>query len=126
MARIVVGIDARNGNVATDGWAATSSIRAVDLALSLQDAGVAAIVYTDIGRDGMLTGLNLDQTVAMATAVATPVIASAPTWSDWLDPSALPCWSGGTADETIAAAAGRQIAAASPVTPSVTHSAPCT
>ena len=74
--RIVVGIDARNGNVATDGWAATSSIRAVDLALSLQDAGVAAIVYTDIGRDGMLTGLNLDQTVAMATAVATPVIAS--------------------------------------------------
>jgi phosphoribosylformimino-5-aminoimidazole carboxamide ribotide isomerase len=74
--RIVVGIDARNGNVATDGWAETSSIRAVDLVLSLQDAGVAAIVYTDIGRDGMLTGLNLDQTVAMATAVATPVIAS--------------------------------------------------
>ncbi len=62
--------------MATDGWAETSSIRAVDLALSFEDAGVAAIVYTDIGRDGMLTGLNLDQTVALATAVATPVIAS--------------------------------------------------
>jgi phosphoribosylformimino-5-aminoimidazole carboxamide ribotide isomerase len=74
--RIVVGIDARDGNVATEGWAETSSIHARDLALSFEDAGVAAIVYTDIGRDGMLSGLNLDQTVALAEAVATPVIAS--------------------------------------------------
>ncbi len=74
--RIVVGIDARDGNVATEGWAETSAVSARDLALSFEDAGVAAIVYTDIGRDGMLSGLNLEQTVALATAVATPVIAS--------------------------------------------------
>jgi phosphoribosylformimino-5-aminoimidazole carboxamide ribotide isomerase len=74
--RIVVGIDARDGNVATEGWAETSAVRARDLALSFEDAGVAAIVYTDIGRDGMLSGLNLEQTVALATAIATPVIAS--------------------------------------------------
>ena len=73
---IVVGIDARDGNVATEGWAETSSVRALDLARSLEDAGVAAIVYTDIGRDGMLSGLNLEQTVALGTSVATPVIAS--------------------------------------------------
>ena len=64
--RIVVGIDARDGKVATEGWAETSSIDARDLALSFEDAGVAAIVYTDIGRDGMLSGLNLEQTVALA------------------------------------------------------------
>ena len=64
--RIVVGIDARDGKVATEGWAETSSIDARDLALSFEDAGVAAIVYTDIGRDGMLSGLNLAQTVALA------------------------------------------------------------
>jgi phosphoribosylformimino-5-aminoimidazole carboxamide ribotide isomerase len=74
--RVVVGIDARDGNVATDGWAATSSIRALDLARSFEDAGVAAIVYTDIGRDGMLSGLNLEQTAALGSSVATPVIAS--------------------------------------------------
>jgi phosphoribosylformimino-5-aminoimidazole carboxamide ribotide isomerase len=74
--RIVVGIDARDGNVATEGWAETSSIRALDLARSLEHAGVAAIVYTDIGRDGMLSGLNLEQTVALGSSVATPVIAS--------------------------------------------------
>jgi phosphoribosylformimino-5-aminoimidazole carboxamide ribotide isomerase len=74
--RIVVGIDARDGLVATEGWAETSSIRARDLALSFEDAGVAAIVYTDISRDGMLSGLNLEQTVALADSLATPVIAS--------------------------------------------------
>jgi phosphoribosylformimino-5-aminoimidazole carboxamide ribotide isomerase len=74
--RIVVGIDARDGKVATDGWAETSSIDALDLALSFEDAGVAAIVYTDIGRDGMLSGLNLTQTVALAASIAMPVIAS--------------------------------------------------
>jgi phosphoribosylformimino-5-aminoimidazole carboxamide ribotide isomerase len=74
--RIVLGIDARDGKVATDGWADTSSTDARDLALSFEDAGAAAIVYTDIGRDGMLSGLNLAQTVALAASVATPVIAS--------------------------------------------------
>jgi phosphoribosylformimino-5-aminoimidazole carboxamide ribotide isomerase len=74
--RIVGGIDARDGSVATDGWAETSSVSARDLALSFEDAGVAAIVYTDIGRDGMLGGLNLEQTVALAASLATPVIAS--------------------------------------------------
>jgi phosphoribosylformimino-5-aminoimidazole carboxamide ribotide isomerase len=73
---VVVGIDARDGKVATEGWAETSTIDARDLARSLEDAGVAAIVYTDIGRDGMLSGLNLEQTGALAAAVATPVIAS--------------------------------------------------
>ena len=67
--RIVVGIDARDGMVATEGWAETSSIAARDLALSFEDAGVAAIIYTDIGRDGMLSGLNLEQTVALAASV---------------------------------------------------------
>jgi phosphoribosylformimino-5-aminoimidazole carboxamide ribotide isomerase len=74
--RIVVGIDARDGKVATEGWAEISSIDARDLALAVADAGVAAIVYTDITRDGMLSGLNIEQTVALATAVGTPVIAS--------------------------------------------------
>jgi phosphoribosylformimino-5-aminoimidazole carboxamide ribotide isomerase len=74
--RIVVGIDARDGRVATEGWAETSSVRALDLALSFEDAGVAAIIYTDIGRDGMLSGLNLEQTVALGSSVATRVIAS--------------------------------------------------
>ena len=74
--RIVVGIDARDGRVATEGWAETSSIRALDLALSFEDAGVAAMIYTDIGRDGMLSGLNLGETLALAARLATPVIAS--------------------------------------------------
>jgi phosphoribosylformimino-5-aminoimidazole carboxamide ribotide isomerase len=74
--RIVVGIDARDGMVATDGWTATSSIGARDLARRCEDVGVAAIVYTDIARDGMLAGLNLAQTVALADAVGVPVIAS--------------------------------------------------
>ena len=74
--RIVVGIDARDGKVATEGWSETSSTDPRDLAHSFEDAGVAAIVYTDISRDGMLSGLNLHQTVALANAVATPVFAS--------------------------------------------------
>ncbi len=74
--RIAVGIDARGGFVATDGWGRTTSHRALDLALSLEDAGVAAIIYTDIGRDGMLSGLNLTETLELATRIATPVIAS--------------------------------------------------
>ncbi len=74
--RIAVGIDARDGFVATEGWAETSTLASTDLALRLQDAGAAALIYTDIARDGMLTGLNLEQTVALARLVATPVIAS--------------------------------------------------
>jgi phosphoribosylformimino-5-aminoimidazole carboxamide ribotide isomerase len=74
--RIAVGIDARDGFVATDGWAETSGLRALELALRFEDAGVAAIIYTDIGRDGMLNGLNLEQTLDLAFQISTPVIAS--------------------------------------------------
>jgi phosphoribosylformimino-5-aminoimidazole carboxamide ribotide isomerase len=74
--RIAVGIDARDGFVATEGWAETSTLPAVDLALKFEDAGVSAIIFTDIGRDGMLTGLNLDQTLDLAARISTPVIAS--------------------------------------------------
>jgi len=74
--QIVVGIDARDGFVATEGWAEMSTIAAVDLAQKFEDAGAAAIVFTDIGRDGMLGGLNLDQTLALAAKISTPVIAS--------------------------------------------------
>ena len=74
--QVAVGIDARDGFVATEGWAETSTVSALDLALSYEDAGVAAIIYTDIGRDGMLTGLNLEQTIGIAQRLSTPVIAS--------------------------------------------------
>jgi phosphoribosylformimino-5-aminoimidazole carboxamide ribotide isomerase len=73
---IAVGIDARDGFVATEGWAETSTMPAVDLGLRFEDAGVTAVIYTDIGRDGMLSGLNLDQTVALSARLTTPVIAS--------------------------------------------------
>jgi phosphoribosylformimino-5-aminoimidazole carboxamide ribotide isomerase len=74
--RIVVGIDARDGKVATEGWSQTSAFSAGELARSFEGAGVAAIIYTDIGRDGMLSGPNVEQTVALANAVEVPVIAS--------------------------------------------------
>jgi len=74
--RIVVGIDARDGRVATDGWADISAVTALDVALRFEDAGATAIVYTDIGRDGMLSGVNLRQTVELAAKLSTPVIAS--------------------------------------------------
>jgi phosphoribosylformimino-5-aminoimidazole carboxamide ribotide isomerase len=74
--KIVVGIDAKAGFVATEGWAETSHLSAADLALRLQDAGIAAIIYTDIARDGMKTGLNLPETVALAGRISLPVIAS--------------------------------------------------
>lgn len=74
--RIAVGIDARDGFVATEGWAETSTMPAADLGLKFEDAGVSAIIYTDIGRDGMLSGLNLEQTVALSERLTTPVIAS--------------------------------------------------
>jgi phosphoribosylformimino-5-aminoimidazole carboxamide ribotide isomerase len=74
--RIVVGIDARDGYVATEGWAESSTMRAAELGPRFEDAGVIAIIYTDIGRDGMLSGLNLDQTLDLAAKLTTPVIAS--------------------------------------------------
>ncbi len=74
--RVAVGIDARDGFVATEGWAETSRLRALELALRFEDAGAAAIIYTDIGRDGMLSGLNLEQTLDLAFQLSTPVIAS--------------------------------------------------
>lgn len=74
--RIVVGIDARDGNVAVEGWTDSSETTAVDLGRRFEDVGVAAIVYTDIARDGMLTGPNLPQTLALATALSIPVIVS--------------------------------------------------
>ena len=74
--RIAVGIDAKDGRVAVEGWAETSSMTAEDLGRRFEDAGVAAIVYTDIARDGILTGLNIPATLALAKAVSIPVIAS--------------------------------------------------
>lgn len=74
--QVAVGIDARDGMVATEGWAETSGIPAIDLALRFEDAGAAAIIYTDIARDGMLGGLNLQATRALADRLRTPVIAS--------------------------------------------------
>jgi phosphoribosylformimino-5-aminoimidazole carboxamide ribotide isomerase len=74
--RIAVGLDARDGNVAVEGWAETSELSALDIARRFEDAGVAAIIYTDIARDGLLKGLNLDATIKLAEAVSIPVIAS--------------------------------------------------
>ncbi len=74
--RIAVGIDAKAGKVAVEGWAASSELTAVELAQRFEDAGVAAIIYTDIERDGILKGLNLEATAALACATRIPVIAS--------------------------------------------------
>lgn len=74
--RIAVGIDAKGGKVAVEGWAETSELTAVDLAKQFEDAGVAAIIYTDIDRDGILKGLNIESTLELANAVSIPVIAS--------------------------------------------------
>ncbi len=74
--RVAVGIDARDGRVAVEGWLATSDATALEVALRFEDAGVAAIIYTDIARDGMQTGPNLEQTEALAERVEIPVIAS--------------------------------------------------
>lgn len=74
--QIVVSIDAKDGKVATDGWSKLSGHEVVDLAQKFEDYGVEAILYTDIGRDGMLTGVNLEATVKLAQSVSVPVIAS--------------------------------------------------
>lgn len=74
--RIAVGIDARGGMVATHGWVETSTTSAVELAKQFEDAGVAAIIYTDIARDGTLAGPNIDETATLAEAISIPVILS--------------------------------------------------
>jgi len=74
--RVAVGIDARDGLVAVDGWTKQSAVKALDLALKFEDAGVAALIYTDINRDGAMGGVNVDQTVNLAFHLTTPVIAS--------------------------------------------------
>jgi phosphoribosylformimino-5-aminoimidazole carboxamide ribotide isomerase len=75
-ARVAVALDARDGMVAVKGWAETSELTAFDIARRFEDAGVAALIYTDIARDGLLKGLNLDATIALAERVSIPVIAS--------------------------------------------------
>jgi phosphoribosylformimino-5-aminoimidazole carboxamide ribotide isomerase len=74
--RVAVGIDARDGMVAVEGWASTSTLSAADLGRRFEDAGVSAIVYTDIARDGMLSGINWESTIALAETLSIPVIAS--------------------------------------------------
>jgi phosphoribosylformimino-5-aminoimidazole carboxamide ribotide isomerase len=74
--RVAVALDARDGKVAVAGWAETSELSAFDVARRFEDAGIAALVYTDVARDGMLAGLNLDAAIALAEAVSIPVIAS--------------------------------------------------
>lgn len=74
--RVTVGLDARDGKVAVEGWAESSQVTALEIAKRFEDAGVAAIIFTDIARDGLLKGLNLDATIALADAISIPVIAS--------------------------------------------------
>jgi phosphoribosylformimino-5-aminoimidazole carboxamide ribotide isomerase len=75
-ARIAVALDARDGKVAVEGWGKTSELTVLDIAKRFEDAGVAVLIHTDIARDGLLTGLNLEATIALAEAVSIPVIAS--------------------------------------------------
>jgi phosphoribosylformimino-5-aminoimidazole carboxamide ribotide isomerase len=74
--RVAVGLDARDGRVAVQGWAESSDVSVEDIARRFEDAGVAAIIFTDIARDGLMKGLNLDATIALADVVNIPVIAS--------------------------------------------------
>ena len=74
--RVAVGLDARDGKVAVEGWAETSQVTALEIAQRFEDAGVAAIVFTDIARDGLLKGLNLEATIVLADRISIPVIAS--------------------------------------------------
>ena len=74
--RVVIGIDARDGRVATEGWATVGTMTATELAARYADAGAAAIIYTDVGRDGMLGGVDLQGTAALSRATSIPVIAS--------------------------------------------------
>jgi phosphoribosylformimino-5-aminoimidazole carboxamide ribotide isomerase len=74
--RVAVGLDARDGKVAVEGWAETSTVTALEIAKRFEDAGVSAIIFTDIARDGLLKGLNLDATIELAENISIPVIAS--------------------------------------------------
>jgi phosphoribosylformimino-5-aminoimidazole carboxamide ribotide isomerase len=74
--RVAVGLDARDGKIAVEGWSKTSTLSVLEVARRFEDAGIAAIVYTDVNRDGMLEGLNLDATIALAEKISLPVIAS--------------------------------------------------
>lgn len=74
--RVAVGLDARDGNVAVEGWAETSQVTALEIARRFEDAGVAAIIFTDIARDGLLKGINWDATIALSESISIPVIAS--------------------------------------------------
>lgn len=74
--QVIVGIDAKNGQVATDGWACVTEHKAADLAKQFEDDGVSSIIYTDIGRDGMMSGVNIEATVQLAESLKIPVIAS--------------------------------------------------
>ena len=74
--RVAVGLDARDGKVAVQGWAETSELTVLEIARRFEDAGVSAIIYTDITRDGLLKGINWDATIALAEAISIPVIAS--------------------------------------------------
>jgi phosphoribosylformimino-5-aminoimidazole carboxamide ribotide isomerase len=74
--RVAVGLDARDGKVAVEGWAETSELSVLEIAKRFEDAGVAAIIYTDIARDGLLKGLDLDATIVLADEISIPVIAS--------------------------------------------------
>ncbi|TAK46950.1 MAG: 1-(5-phosphoribosyl)-5-[(5-phosphoribosylamino)methylideneamino]imidazole-4-carboxamide isomerase [Xanthobacteraceae bacterium] len=74
--RVAVGLDARDGKVAVEGWAETAELSALDIARRFEDAGVAAIIFTDIARDGLLKGINWDATIALADAISIPVVAS--------------------------------------------------
>jgi phosphoribosylformimino-5-aminoimidazole carboxamide ribotide isomerase len=74
--RVAVGLDAKDGKVAVQGWAETSELSVLDIAKRFEDVGVAAIIYTDVARDGMLKGINWDATIALADAISIPVIAS--------------------------------------------------
>ena len=74
--RVAVGLDARDGKVAVEGWAETSQVTALEIAQRFEDVGVAAIIFTDIARDGLLKGLNLDATIELAERISIPVIAS--------------------------------------------------
>ncbi|MEA2888414.1 MAG: phosphoribosylformimino-5-aminoimidazole carboxamide ribotide isomerase [Bradyrhizobium sp.] len=74
--RVAVGLDARDGKVAVEGWAETSQVTVLEIARRFEDAGVAAIIFTDIARDGLLKGLNLDATIELAESISIPVVAS--------------------------------------------------
>jgi len=73
---IIVGLDAKDGKVATDGWSKLTGHEVIDLAKKFEDHGVEGVIYTDIGRDGMLSGINIEATVKLAQALSIPVIAS--------------------------------------------------